>query len=86
MGSYQSYFSPRISIGSLYVIMNSDEESSEEDLKKKCVICFLEDPEYVITTCWHKCLCLKCGQTLTSCPICRTEFNPSIEFKKIFES
>jgi len=61
-------------------------ESSSQESKKKCVVCLLKDPEYIITTCWHKCLCLKCGQDLTSCPICRSAFDPSIELKKVFES
>lgn len=84
------------------IMTSSEEESSNEEetspesssslqdscneAKKKCVVCLLENPEYVITTCWHKCLCLKCGQSLTLCPICRTVFDPSTELKKVFES
>lgn len=93
MGLYQSHIlNPQISVRTLFYILTSEEDgfSSEEEIiqqtqSKKCIICNIKEPEYIITTCWHKCLCLKCGNGLKACPICQTKFNTSCELKKVLD-
>ncbi len=82
-----------INITSMYVIIlpkcdnfSTSESSSDSVSEKKCVICLENMPDHIITTCWHKCLCYNCGIGLTSCPICRAEYDYTEQFKKVFES
>jgi hypothetical protein len=53
--------------------------------KKECSVCLENEPDHIITTCWHKCLCYKCGSGLKRCPICRKKFDYKTELKKVFE-
>lgn len=89
-----------INITSMYVIIlpkydnfsttstpvdSTSESSSDSVSEKKCVICLENMPDHIITTCWHKCLCYNCGIGITSCPICRAEYDHKTQLKKVFE-
>ncbi len=47
--------------------------SEESKLSKNpdCVICLDAPAGWLIVPCGHKCCCESCGNTITSCPICR---------------
>lgn len=96
MGITQSYFrSPAcdsglhfhsIKITSMNVVI-SPKNNSEiiPNSEKKCLICMENTPDYIITTCWHKCLCHDCGIKINSCPVCRKEYDYETELKKVFD-
>ncbi|MAD26050.1 MAG: hypothetical protein CMO44_17985 [Verrucomicrobiales bacterium] len=50
--------------------------------KKRCVICYKKDRQYVVAPCGHYKLCKSCVEKVTSCPICRTHIVHRI---KVFE-
>ena len=54
----------------------------------KCVICFNNDPTFVIIDCTHLCVCrecsiklaAKCGDDDLRCPMCRTMITDYVNF------
>jgi hypothetical protein len=90
MGIYQSFFSdkkgipPSIKIKSLYIII-SPESSSSNLSEKKCVICLEKESNYILNTCYHKCLCYDCAIKYSECPICREGYDYRVNLKKVYE-
>jgi hypothetical protein len=52
-------------------LTKSQAQRKEED--NTCVICYERTKEMVFIPCGHICLCAKCGEGKTTCPICRAE-------------
>ncbi|CAN5799512.1 hypothetical protein BH23THE1_BH23THE1_34120 [soil metagenome] len=76
----------RICIGCNVMIPNPTRyQSMHSSIEKECVICLAESPDYVITTCGHKCMCYKCGQKINKCPICQKDYSPINQFIRVFE-
>lgn len=47
---------------------------NENTNKAECVICMDKPIDSVITTCGHSAVCLECGSSINTCPICRNTF------------
>lgn len=60
---------------------NNDEKEELED-KTKCKICFDRDLSASIP-CGHLSMCYECAIQVSSCPICRAEYDKDIDIKKI---
>lgn len=43
-----------------------------------CILCMETKKDTVLFPCYHLCICQKCSTFVTSCPICRTEFNQTL--------
>lgn len=56
--------------------------SLQED-DKLCVVCFDDMKQYAIVPCGHLCVCKKCSNQLTYCPICRVRKEGTL---RIFDS
>ena len=50
--------------------------------KKRCVICYKRERQYVVAPCGHYKLCKDCVAKVTQCPICRTHI---VHRVKVFE-
>jgi predicted metal-dependent hydrolase len=59
---------------------NEPNKPSEEST---CVVCMEDPPETVIVDCGHLCLCVKCGNDLKFCPMCRVPITKIIKVFKV---
>lgn len=48
------------------------------DDNKECVICNENRRSYAISPCGHLCLCNSCVNTVSSCPLCRSDIKETI--------
>jgi hypothetical protein len=46
------------------------DSSEQKQLKVDCVVCFAAERDIVLIPCGHICLCSKCSEALTTCPMC----------------
>lgn len=49
------------------------EPASTEPAATECAICLDDDAEYAVVPCGHRCLCANCSETVSQCPVCRTQ-------------
>ena len=54
---------------------------SLEASKTECVVCLSAESVMALMPCGHRCACERCGQSLKTCPMCRTRVQ---EVKRIF--
>ena len=52
------------------------------DERDTCIICMESSIDCVLLECGHMCLCLKCGETIKDCPICRKKVVKCIKIYK----
>lgn len=67
---------------------SKEEQKPTEALLHECSICFENEPNCVLYTCGHMCLCYECGQGILKgsnplCPLCR---KPVADVIKIYKS
>jgi hypothetical protein len=66
---------------SQYVTYRHEHEeikSNDIDDEAICKICYDAPLDCVLVPCRHQCTCIKCGDALDYCPICRTEIEEVI--------
>lgn len=44
-----------------------------ENEQKLCIVCCTEEKTVLFAPCHHLCACVRCGESLVDCPICRTK-------------
>merc|ERR1712216_975514 len=54
-------------------ILELQRRLEKEEERHICKICYEREINSVILNCAHVCLCSRCAQQVTHCPICRTE-------------
>lgn len=60
--------------------------SSVQIENNDCVVCLDRKKTYIITKCGHLCLCEVCCLAITSCPICRMDYNVNTDLLKVYNS
>lgn len=53
------------------VIPEKDSIGDEEDDSSLCVVCITHERSHVVVPCGHMCLCERCVDRVTECPMCR---------------
>ncbi|KNC79451.1 hypothetical protein SARC_08149 [Sphaeroforma arctica JP610] len=51
----------------------SDKAPLQRSQQRRCAICLDKSIEIVLLNCGHACSCLECSESLTECPICRSQ-------------
>jgi len=60
-----------------------DKSTGPQKEESTCVVCMEKPPETVIVDCGHLCLCVKCGNHMKFCPLCRVPISKIIKVFKV---
>ena len=71
-----------------FIKTSKEEQKPTEALPHECSICLENEPDCVLYTCGHMCMCFECGQGILKgsnplCPLCR---KPVADIIKIYKS
>ena len=65
---------------------NSEQDKEEKKVKEEnsCVVCMDNDISIICVPCGHLCLCGKCAENLSTCPMCKTVVTKMQKIYKVF--
>lgn len=64
--------------------LNPKPKDETNDVENMCAVCMTDPRTHAIMKCGHLLYCGVCGFAITKCPVCRVEYDPGTDLKRIY--